>query len=1567
MHSLLRSLAYSILFFVLSGTTFAQVSNGGAAPLRPQQPGGPGAAAAAAPGGPGGPGGGGGGTVNTEAETIDRMTVREDLTPYGVDLLGERLDLATGSLTFQHVDLSIPGNSGLSVEVRRSLRTSGGSRQRFKKAFGDWSLDVPSLSMTVATVDGWKSNRCTQNSEPDDVFYLGKQYMSWDFWNGLHLNIPGQGSQRVLDNPQGPMNGTGIEKATTNYWKIECISIGSAGEGFVATSPAGIKYTFDHLAYEPTTWVGQLERDTAYMLATKVEDRHGNYVNYNYASGGKITSITSNDGRTISFAYSGNRVSSITASGRTWTYTYTGQHLTKVTLPSSLYWTISVAQLVNAEPKDGLKLVCGGAEPTATGYIKHPYGTRGDYTINEISHGRSKVLYQYIVGAGTSNGTCIGEDVRTQRSFDTLSLTAKQLSGPGLSTMNWSYTYSQTQGGWTTSSGVSDVNTTTVIDPEGDKTIHYFDRTYTWKENAAVKTRVYDGASTLLRAVDSSFVQGPYIGNGYVANANDYAIEYPRSVSQRVITENGNTFTTAYTHNYSSTCYDYASSWQCYNYGVPARIVQSNSINSHTYAENFYLYSDRANWQFAMPKATWDGTAYKSMTFYTAKNLPYHEKRYNEVVVSRGFYADGTVYWERQGNDAAYQTVFSNWYRGMPRYIRSPDQKTRTFVVDYFGNVTQAKDRAGNYTNYSYDSSDRLTLINYPDESGSTRLNKSLSYSTVTSGDINQSGSGLASGQWKQTKTRGTLRQTRYLDALLRPVLVKTEDTSDSSLTRFSRTDFDSASRATFQSFPSGSASASTGTDSEFDGLGRLKEVEENVTPYAKTTYAYLSGNKVRVTNPRGKQTTTTFFALGSPDQSLPTLIQQPLGVTTTITRNKFGEMTQATQSGGGVSATRYYRYDLEHRLCRQVDPETGSTAYSYDSKGRMEWVALAASGSTSICNPSGVPASQRTYHSYNNLNQLTLVNYPDSSYDVSYSYDNNGNLKTLQNGHANWTYSYNKVNALKSESLLATGQTFGLSYAFDTQDRLTSITYPSGQVVSVVANAYGEADSVGSYASNIDYHANGVIESISYGNGRTYETSQNPRQMTFGLLVRQGSTYLRHIGHNYDANGNITSIGDLLNSAYSRAMTYDDLDRLSTASGIWGSGSYTYDALGNIKTKVEGGQTMTYGYDTAKNRLSSITGANAQWPTYDAFGNVVYDSMHTYTYNRAGNMRSSTNPTILYLYDGHNRRARTVNGSQVTYTVYSSGGQLMHKSEGGVKTDYIYAGNQLIAKKQGTAVHYVHTDLLGSPIDGITGSTSYTENYKPWGEKVDHPVQLSNDIGYTGHQSDIATNLTYMQARYYDPVVGRFMAVDPVDFSPDNPMSFNRYSYVNNNPYRYTDPTGEVAESAVDVAFVTYDVGQVIAAVAAYTVGAATGNDALKTEALAGLKENSVHLAGDAAGLAIPGMPAGLTRAASNSAEVAGEAARGMRNPKVREAAEKGREKHREFAEKVSQKPGWKSETTITGPSGEKLRPDAITPSGRPVELKPNTPSGRRQGAVQIEKYKNATGTNGRVVYYDP
>ena len=93
------------------------------------------------------------------------------------------------------------------------------------------------------------------------------------------------------------------------------------------------------------------------------------------------------------------------------------------------------------------------------------------------------------------------------------------------------------------------------------------------------------------------------------------------------------------------------------------------------------------------------------------------------------------------------------------------------------------------------------------------------------------------------------------------------------------------------------------------------------------------------------------------------------------------------------------------------------------------------------------------------------------------------------------------------------------------------------------------------------------------------------------------------------------------------------------------------------------------------------------------------------------------------------------------------------------------------------------------------SGQTLWREHYDPYGQKLNG---VNDKIGYTGHAFDAESGLTYAQARFYDAAVGRFLSVDPFGFTGD-PFSFNRYAYVNNNPYGGTDPTGMVALTESD------------------------------------------------------------------------------------------------------------------------------------------------------------------------
>ncbi|KAF1707377.1 hypothetical protein CSC73_12785 [Pseudoxanthomonas sacheonensis] len=117
---------------------------------------------------------------------------------------------------------------------------------------------------------------------------------------------------------------------------------------------------------------------------------------------------------------------------------------------------------------------------------------------------------------------------------------------------------------------------------------------------------------------------------------------------------------------------------------------------------------------------------------------------------------------------------------------------------------------------------------------------------------------------------------------------------------------------------------------------------------------------------------------------------------------------------------------------------------------------------------------------------------------------------------------------------------------------------------------------------------------------------------------------------------------------------------------------------------------------------------------------------------------------------------------------------------------DHDWPSNAVIATK------YQHTDALGSPVavTNEAGTVIDRTNYEPYGAAINKPAY--EGIGYTGHVMDGATGLTYMQQRYYDPVCGCFLSVDPVTaYDTGDMRHFNVYAYAYNNPYTFDDPDG--------------------------------------------------------------------------------------------------------------------------------------------------------------------------------
>jgi RHS repeat-associated protein len=109
------------------------------------------------------------------------------------------------------------------------------------------------------------------------------------------------------------------------------------------------------------------------------------------------------------------------------------------------------------------------------------------------------------------------------------------------------------------------------------------------------------------------------------------------------------------------------------------------------------------------------------------------------------------------------------------------------------------------------------------------------------------------------------------------------------------------------------------------------------------------------------------------------------------------------------------------------------------------------------------------------------------------------------------------------------------------------------------------------------------------------------------------------------------------------------------------------------------------------------------------------------------------------------------------------------------------------------STITYYHNDLAGSPVVATNSSAQviWRESYRPYGERLTKSASAkANDVWFTSRRQD-STGLVYMGARYYDPVTGRFVSTDPKGFDETNILSFGRYTYANDNPYKYVDPNG--------------------------------------------------------------------------------------------------------------------------------------------------------------------------------
>jgi RHS repeat-associated protein len=290
--------------------------------------------------------------------------------------------------------------------------------------------------------------------------------------------------------------------------------------------------------------------------------------------------------------------------------------------------------------------------------------------------------------------------------------------------------------------------------------------------------------------------------------------------------------------------------------------------------------------------------------------------------------------------------------------------------------------------------------------------------------------------------------------------------------------------------------------------------------------------------------------------------------------------------------------------------------------------------------------------------------------------------------------------------------------------------------------------------------------------------------------------------------------------------MAYDGLNRLTSVSApdMFGIASYAYDVQDNLKhVQVTAGsqpRNVDYCYDAA-NRLTNVTlaaatycgGATVTGLGYDVQGNLANKDGVLYAFDQGNRLRSVSGALGAYLYDGHGRRVQDTVGGVAKRSQYTLSGQLVMSGDdrAGKVREYISLGGSLVLIRERDiatgdyTMLYQHNDALGSPVAVTTETRALVERreYEPYGYQT-APFALKDGPGYTGHVADAATGLVYMQQRYYDPLIARFLSRDEVTAYEKPLTNFNAYVYALNNPYRFTDPdgrdsVGEMIDSAAE------------------------------------------------------------------------------------------------------------------------------------------------------------------------
>lgn len=503
-----------------------------------------------------------------------------------------------------------------------------------------------------------------------------------------------------------------------------------------------------------------------------------------------------------------------------------------------------------------------------------------------------------------------------------------------------------------------------------------------------------------------------------------------------------------------------------------------------------------------------------------------------------------------------------------------------------------------------------------------------------------------------------------------------------------------------------------------------------------------------------------------------PIVAVAPGGVQTRFYYDRYGRRTAIKDPSAGIRRTEY---DISGNISKEIDADGREILNEYDRYGRV----------TRQVTPDMV-----TVYTYDDTENLLLSAVSDNGTATRYMYDEYARLKTYREEAPE-------------------GKWLQKTYTYTVDGLLLSITYTSGEgILSTELMTYRNgylsevrlSDGTLIYCHN-EENAMGQLTRLSVGNmQRNYEFNNYGLPVSRKITRADNSEVFNHSYLFNVSNNNLEKHTDKVHNL-TEVFTYDALNRLST----YGNASATYDNNGNILSKSDAG-TLAY---TNPNRPYSVTGLNPVIVRQDLEGlNITYTAAE-----RPSVITKGTIHAMLSYNANHDRvRMQVSDGANVTLTrYYLNGNYELDVVDSTEPTERLYLGGNyydapaVLVKQNGqSSVYYIHRDYLGSVLQIVDTKGKIVEenSFDAWGCRrnpvtqvvyaTDTAPKLMLGRGFTGHEHLAMFGLINMNARLYDPVLGRFLSPDPYVQVLGFTQAFNRFSYCMNSPLCYVDENGE-------------------------------------------------------------------------------------------------------------------------------------------------------------------------------